>query len=173
MLRAAMSLPQQLLRICTAALVLGVVLLIARGVPKPVPLEGEVHACSATPSLAENTSPWIEATDARGLMTDPAVMFVDCRPIDQYQSGHISGALSLPSDSDLKGSALSQLQNAQTIIAYCDARGGCESSHRLAARLREHGLQDVRILKDGLPGWLQAGYPAESGPCRACMESRL
>ena len=168
-----LSLAQQLLRICTAALVIGVTLLVTRGVPKPVAPEGEVHACSATPSLADNTNPWIEAGDARGLLTDPGVMFVDCRPIDQYQSGHISGALSLPSDSELQGNAMSQLHNAQTIIAYCDARGGCESSHRLAARVREIGLQDVRILKDGLPGWLQAGYPAESGPCRLCMESSL
>jgi rhodanese-related sulfurtransferase len=173
MLRAAMSLPQQLLRICTAALLLGVALLATRGIPKAVPPDGEVHACSATPSLAENTFPWIDASDARGLLMDPAVMFVDCRPREQYQSGHISGALSLPSDGDLQGAALSQLHSAQTIIAYCDARGGCESSHRLAARLRELGLPDVRILKDGLPAWLSAGYPAESGPCRLCMESTL
>ena len=173
MLRAAMSLPQQLLRICTAALVLGVALLVARGIPTAVPGEGEVQACSATPSLAEEVSPWIDASDARGLLGDPSVMFVDCRPRDLFQSGHISGALSLPSDSELQGTALAQLHSAETIIAYCDARGGCESSHRLAARLRELGLPDVRILKDGLPGWLQAGYPAESGPCRLCTESTL
>jgi rhodanese-related sulfurtransferase len=173
MLRAAMSLTQQLLRICTAALVLGVALLVSRGIPKPVPPEGEVQACSATPSLAEAQSPWIEATEARGLLGDPSVMFVDCRPRDLYQTGHISGALSLPSDSELQGAALTQLHSAQTIIAYCDARGGCESSHRLAARLRELGLSDVRILKDGLPAWVQAGYPAESGPCRLCTESTL
>jgi rhodanese-related sulfurtransferase len=100
-------------------------------------------------------------------------MFVDCRPSDQYQAGHISGALSMPSDKELPGSALAQLHSAQTIVAYCDARGGCESSQRLAARLRELGLHDVRILKDGLPGWLQEGYPAESGPCRLCTESTL
>jgi rhodanese-related sulfurtransferase len=173
MLRAAMSLPQQLLRICTAALIFGVALLLVRGVPKAVPPVGEAQTCSATPSLAENNSPWIDAGDARGMLGDPTVMFVDCRPTDQYQSGHISGALSLPSDSELQGGALSHLHSAQTIIAYCDARGGCESSHRLAARLREIGLPDVRILKDGLPAWVQAGYPAESGPCRLCTESTL
>jgi rhodanese-related sulfurtransferase len=173
MLRAAMSLPQQLLRICTAALVVGVALLVGRGIPKPVAPDGEVQACSATPSLADDLSPWIETNDARGLLGNPSVMFVDCRPRDLYQTGHISGALSLPSDSELQGPALTQLHSAQTIIAYCDARGGCESSHRLAARLRELGLLDVRILKDGLPAWLQAGYPAESGPCRLCTESTL
>ena len=173
MLPAAMSLPQQLLRICTAGLALGVLLLLTRGVPKAAHGEGETQACTATPSLADHTTPWIELAEARALLNDPGVMFVDCRPTDQYQSGHISGALSLPSDGALRGSALSQLQTAQTIVAYCDARGGCESSQRLAARLRELGLADVRILKDGLPGWLQAGYPAESGPCRLCNESTL
>src|SRR5690606_9845611 len=146
---------------------------VARGIPKPVAPEGEVQACSATPSLSEEQGPWIEVSEARQLLGDPGVMFVDCRPRDLYQSGHISGALSLPSDAELQGSALAQLHSAQPIIAYCDARGGCESSQRLAARLRELGLSDVRILKDGLPGWLSAGYPAESGPCRLCMESSL
>jgi rhodanese-related sulfurtransferase len=166
-----MSLPHQLLRICTAALALGVVLLVTRGVPKPVQASGNTHMCSATPSLEDPRSPWIGVSEARGLLTDPTSVFVDCRPSDQFQSGHISGALSLPSDRDLPGAALSQQRSAPTIIAYCDARGGCESSQRLAARLRELGLSDVRILKDGLPGWLAAGYPAESGPCRLCLES--
>ena len=166
-----MPLLQQLLRICTAALALCLVLLATRGVPKPAQASGNTHMCSATPSLEDPKSPWIELDEARGLLMDPTTVFVDCRPADQFQSGHISGALSLPSDRDLPGAALAQLRGAQTIIAYCDARGGCESSQRLAARLRELGLSDVRILKDGLPGWLAAGYPAESGPCRLCLES--
>jgi rhodanese-related sulfurtransferase len=129
--------------------------------------------CSSTPSLAEHTTPWIEPSAARALLGDPDVVFVDCRPTDQFQSGHISGAMSMPSDREVPSSALLLLQKASTIIAYCDARGGCESSQRLAARLREFGLSNVRILSDGLPGWLAASYPAESGPCRLCTESQL
>jgi rhodanese-related sulfurtransferase len=168
-----MPLLPQLLRICTAALALGVGLLLVRGVPKPVQASSNTHMCSATASLSDTTTPWIEVGEARSKLADPTTVFVDCRPADQFQSGHISGALSLPSDRDLPGAALTQLRGAQTIIAYCDARGGCESSQRLAARLRELGLSDVRILKDGLPAWLAAGYPAESGPCRLCLESTL
>jgi len=167
-----MPLIQQILRICTAGLGIGVVLLLVRGVPKPVQASGSAHMCTATPSLAPDVTDWISPSAARALLGDPSVVFVDCRPVDQFQAGHITGALSLPSDRGLPSAALASLRGAQTIIAYCDAHGGCESSQRLAARLRELGLRDVRILSDGLPGWLSAGYPAESGPCRLCMESQ-
>lgn len=168
-----MSLFQQILRICTAALALGVLLLVTRGLPRAAQARAATHMCSATPSLADNTTRWVEQTEAREMLGKPGVTFVDCRPPDAFQSGHISGALSLPSDRELPLAALDVLRSAQTIIAYCDALGGCESSQRLAARLRELGLTDVRILKDGLPAWLHSGYPAESGPCRQCLESRL
>jgi rhodanese-related sulfurtransferase len=168
-----MSLFQQTLRICTAALAFGVLLLVARGLPRPVQASASTHMCSATPSLADNTTRWVDQLEARSMLGKPGVTFVDCRPPDAFQSGHISGALSLPSDRELPLAALDMLRSAQTIIAYCDALGGCESSQRLAARLRELGLPDVRILKDGLPAWLHSGYPAESGPCRPCLESRL
>ena len=164
---------QQILRICTAAAALGVMLLLVRGVPKPVQASADPHMCTATPSLAVEVTPWIEASAARELLGDPTVVFVDCRPTSQFQNGHISGALSLPSAGALPSAAMGVLQTARTIIAYCDAVGGCESSQRLAARLRELGLRDVRILKDGLPAWNAAGYPAESGPCRLCAESPL
>jgi len=128
--------------------------------------------CAATPSDTNYATAWIEQTEARALLGDPGVVFVDCRPSDQFQAGHISSALSMPSEQQLNGAAAELLRTARTIIAYCDARGGCESSQRLAARLRELGLADVRILRDGLPAWLESGYPAESGPCRLCIESR-
>ncbi|MEY4575611.1 MAG: hypothetical protein RL701_314 [Pseudomonadota bacterium] len=169
-----MHLGQQILRICTAAAALGALLLLVRGVPKPVQASGDTHMCTATPSLAVEVTPWIDASAARALLSDPTVIFVDCRTTAQFQGGHISGALSLPSDRPaLPNAAMTLLHGARTIIAYCDAFGGCESSQRLAARLRELGLRDVRILKDGLPAWNAAGYPAESGPCRLCTESQL
>jgi rhodanese-related sulfurtransferase len=167
-----MSLLQQVLRLCTASLALGLLLWAVRGLPKPAAATDATHMCAATPSDASFATAWIEQSEARALLGDPAVVFVDCRPSDQFQAGHISSALSMPSEQELFGAAAELLRSARTIIAYCDARGGCESSQRLAARLRELGLADVRILRDGLPGWLQNGYPAESGPCRLCTESR-
>jgi rhodanese-related sulfurtransferase len=167
-----MPLVQQLLRLCAAVLVLGLTLWVSRGLPQPAAAEGATHMCTAPLTIPDASTPWIEPAEARQMLGDPGAVFVDCRPVDQFQAGHISSALSLPSDGELPRAALEVVRSARTIVAYCDARGGCESSQRLAARLRELGLTDVRILKDGLPAWLQNGYPAESGPCRLCLESQ-
>jgi rhodanese-related sulfurtransferase len=112
--------------------------------------------------------------DARGLVGDPNAVFVDCRSRTEYQSGHIASALSVPSDQEtIPEAVLRMLAAARVIVTYCDAHSGCESSHRLAARLGELGYDDVRILKDGMPGWIQRGFPAESGGCNLCGEASL
>jgi rhodanese-related sulfurtransferase len=106
-------------------------------------------------------------------MADPSVVFVDCRPRSEFRGGHIASAVSVPSDeSSIADEVVSHLRTARTVIAYCDARSGCASSVRLAARLHELKIQDVRILTGGLPAWLERGFPAESGNCRFCPETK-
>ena len=170
---APMSLVIQVLRICTVSLAIGLTLLMIRGVPRAQAPGGGTGVCSA-PAAGFGTTNWIDQAEAHALFGDPTTVFVDCRPTAEFQSGHIASALSVPSDRpDLPGPVAQRLAAAHTIVTYCDAASGCESSHRLAARLRELGYANVRILRDGMPGWLERGYPAESGPCRVCEEGRL
>lgn len=167
-----MSLANQILRICTVSLAIGLTLLMIRGVPKAQPAAASAAVCSAPDADALATTVWIEQADARAKLSEPGTLFVDCRSTAEFQRGHIASALSIPSDQAELPSAVARLLDAaQTIVAYCDAHSGCESSHRLAARLRDLGYPDVRILRDGMPGWLDRGYPAESGPCRPCEET--
>lgn len=166
---ARMSLLLQTLTLCTASLVLGFAWLSVRGAPSAEPAGGETAVCAAPESPAIETTVWVDQEEAHALFADPGVLFVDCRPRSEFLAGHIASALSLPSDHpEIDAETQGLLGNARTIVAYCDALGGCQSSTRLAARLRELGMQDVRILRDGLPGWLQRGYAAESGSCRLC-----
>ncbi|HEX7477145.1 MAG TPA: rhodanese-like domain-containing protein [Polyangiales bacterium] len=128
--------------------------------------------CSA-PAAAEPATPWITLDDAHKLSADPGLLFVDCRPRAEFRTGHIAAALSVPSDeSEIRDDVVSRLRSARTIIAYCDARSGCASSVRLASRLRELGIADVRILTGGLPAWLEKGYPAQSGSCPLCPDDK-
>jgi 3-mercaptopyruvate sulfurtransferase SseA len=167
-----MTLLNQVLRICAVSLALGVLVLAVRGAPRPGPAGGEQAVCSA-PAAAELATPWVTLDDAHALSSEPGVLFVDCRPRAEFRGGHIASALSVPSDeTEIRDEVVSRLRGARTIIAYCDARSGCASSVRLASRLRELGIADVRILTGGLPAWLDKGYPAQSGSCPLCPDDK-
>ena len=165
-----MRLPAQVLTLCTASLGLGLLLLGVRGAARPAPAAGaEVGVCSAPSALDKSATSWISLEDAHALWNTPGVVFVDCRAAAEFDTGHVASALSLPSNSsEIAPSLFAILAHAQTLVAYCNASSGCASSLRLAERLRSLGLTDVRILTGGLPGWLERGFPAESGPCRQC-----
>lgn len=150
---------------------IGLALLMTRGVPRAQPAASASAVCAAPEAESLLGTVWIDQAEAHALLGDPEIVFVDCRSTLEFQRGHIATALSIPSDQEEIPAAVARLlAGARTIVAYCDAHSGCESSHRLAARLRELGYRDVRILRDGMPGWLALGYPAESGPCRVCSE---
>lgn len=87
------------------------------------------------------------------------VVVVDVRPRDEYLSGHIRGAVSIPLG-DLRR-RLRELPKTALIVAYC--RGPyCVLAPQALALLRARGYR-ARRLEDGLPEWRAAGLPIASG----------
>ncbi|MEX2046387.1 MAG: metalloregulator ArsR/SmtB family transcription factor [Chloroflexota bacterium] len=87
------------------------------------------------------------------------VVIIDVRPEEEYRSGHIVGAISVPLD-DL-GRRLRRLPKSKLIVAYC--RGPyCVLAPQALALLRARGFR-ARRLEDGLPEWRAAGLPLASG----------
>lgn len=83
------------------------------------------------------------------------VVVIDVRPVEEYRSGHIPGAISVPLE-DLHG-RMSELSDGRDIVAYC--RGPyCVLAPEAVAQLRRRGLH-ARRLQDGLPEWRLAGLP--------------
>ena len=79
------------------------------------------------------------------------------RPSEEYESGHIPGAVNLPLK-DLK-KRLGKLPKKQEIIAYC--RGPyCVLAFEAVAELRKKGFK-ARRLEEGYPEWKAAGLPIE------------
>ncbi len=155
------------LRIAVVTVCLAVAIGVLRGVPDIEVLRGPV-AC-APPDAARPSVRWIDPGDAAALIGDVTVAFVDARAREAFEAGHVSGAINLPMDSGaLAPGAMRLVDGAGTVVAYCDASGDCASSKRLAALLSDAGLRDVRVLRGGIPQWLEGGYPAEAGPCRVC-----
>jgi rhodanese-related sulfurtransferase len=87
------------------------------------------------------------------------VIVLDVRPSEEYQAGHIPGALSIPIH-ELKR-RLSELPKSQDIVAYC--RGPyCVFSDQAVELLRAKGFQAVR-LDEGILDWRARGLPVAVG----------
>lgn len=87
-------------------------------------------------------------------------VFVDARPADEYRTGHIEGALSLPvweSGTELDA-FISRYTPDQPIVVYCWG-GNCEDGHELAIMLADLGFRDVSVMTGGLPLWAERGFP--------------
>lgn len=89
------------------------------------------------------------------------VVVIDVRPSEEYQTGHLPYARSMPL-SEIK-QRLAELPADKEIVAYC--RGPfCMMSTEAVALLRERGYRAQKI-SDGLPEWALAGLPVEQEDC--------
>ena len=85
------------------------------------------------------------------------VVLVDVRPEEEYEAGHIEGALSIPYD-ELRG-RLAELPADREVIAYC--RGPfCAYAHDAVRQLTDAG-RTARRLDDGWPEWRLADTRAQ------------
>ena len=97
--------------------------------------------------------------ELRRLAREGAVTIVDVRPREEYEAGHIPGALSVPV-AGLRG-RLGEIPKRREVVAYC--RGPyCVYSVEAVELLREHGYR-ARRASDGLPDWRAAGWPVARG----------
>ncbi len=102
------------------------------------------------PDLLEPVN--VEGLDRR--IRQESVIVLDVRPPDEYASGHIPGALSLPIE-ELE-QRLRDLPRDREIVAYC--RGPyCLFSRQAVERLRSHGFRALR-MEEGVAEWKERGF---------------
>ncbi len=92
-------------------------------------------------------------------------VFLDARPIHQFEEGRIPGALPVPWQNvdDHIGLFFEQVVDPEAIIiTYCDGEA-CSLSEDLAVMLRDMGYANVKVLINGWSVWVEAGYPVEKG----------
>jgi rhodanese-related sulfurtransferase len=90
---------------------------------------------------------------------DGEVIVLDVRPREEYEAGHIPGAVSIPL-ADLTG-RMANLPAGAEIVAYC--RGPyCVLAPQALELLRRGGFV-ARRLVDGFPEWRRAGFPVATG----------
>jgi rhodanese-related sulfurtransferase/DNA-binding transcriptional ArsR family regulator len=97
--------------------------------------------------------------ELRRLVRSGEVTVIDVRPREEYEAGHIPGALSVPV-SELSR-RLKEIPKSREVIAYC--RGPyCLYSVDALTILRKHGYR-ARRTDDGLPGWRTTGLEVVAG----------
>lgn len=86
------------------------------------------------------------------------VVVIDVRPREEYDTGHLPHAQSLPLN-ELR-SRIKELPRNKPVVAYC--RGPfCLWGKEAVALLRGQGIEAMR-LQDGVPEWRAAGLPLET-----------
>jgi rhodanese-related sulfurtransferase/DNA-binding MarR family transcriptional regulator len=103
----------------------------------------------------------MEAVDREALLArvrSGEVTVLDVRPREEYQAGHIPGAISVPLD-ELE-QHLAELPRGREVVAYC--RGPyCVLAVEAVERLRSAGFSAVR-LEDGVVEWRARGLEVEA-----------
>lgn len=92
-------------------------------------------------------------------------VFLDARKPEEYQEGHITGALNFYGNEldQFAPSVMPQIPDKnKEIIAYCHG-GDCDLSLLVAKSLIETGYTHVEIFAGGWPEWKKAGYPMTPG----------
>jgi rhodanese-related sulfurtransferase len=92
-------------------------------------------------------------------LRDGDVVVLDVRPVPEYSSGHISGAVSLPLGELIR--RLRGVPKDRDVVAYC--RGPyCVYADDAVRELNRKGFTARRLI-DGYPEWKRAGLPVAVG----------
>jgi rhodanese-related sulfurtransferase len=100
--------------------------------------------------------------EAEALYFDQGAVFLDARPKELFDMGHIEGARSLPWENFGRyfPETMSDVPKDSIIITYCDGES-CGLSKELASALTARGYDQVRVLVDGWRLWQQFNLPVE------------
>jgi rhodanese-related sulfurtransferase len=91
----------------------------------------------------------VDLKSIKELIRKRSVLIVDARPRDEYDTGHLPGAVWSNPEGPLP-------PHDRPIVVYC-ANEFCESSLRLGESLKKAGFADVAVFVDGYDAWWNAG----------------
>jgi rhodanese-related sulfurtransferase/uncharacterized membrane protein YphA (DoxX/SURF4 family) len=91
-----------------------------------------------------------------------SAVFLDARPPELYQKGHVQGARNVPiaEFDQLADKVFMEFPEDTLFVTYCDGED-CDLSGQLALKLREIGYQNVRVLHNGWSVWKSHQLPVQ------------
>jgi rhodanese-related sulfurtransferase len=85
---------------------------------------------------------------------EKSAVIVDARKPEQYQTGHIPGAINLPATQPERPlpAQLQERAKFQPVIVYCQSET-CPYAERVAERLQQEGVTPVQVFEGGWQKW--------------------
>ena len=92
------------------------------------------------------------------------IAFIDARSAEEFEAGHITGAISVPLQSlEEQFPILGNLiDSGKELIVYCKNRT-CDDSLMLALELKAMGAENLALYIDGFEVWHKYGGATEAG----------
>ena len=99
--------------------------------------------------------PTVTPDEFKLVIAEPDVQLVDVRTPEEYEQGHIVGAMNIDWKNDaFTDEAGQMLDQSKTVAIYC--RGG-RRSHEAGNKLYKMGYTHIVELQGGLEAWKAAG----------------
>jgi len=104
--------------------------------------------------------------DFAKLLFDKNALFIDARIPEEFNLGHVKGAINLPYEEfhkktkEERAEVMKKFNKNGIIVCYCKG-GDCEMSIDLAYDIAKLGFNSVNIYLGGYSEWEKAGYPVE------------
>ena len=102
----------------------------------------------------------------RKLDSREKLVLIEALPAKYFQQGHLPGAINIPHDAPAATFTQALPDIGAEIVVYC-ASETCRNSSIAADRLVALGCRNVREYHEGKAGWIDAGFPVESGAAAA------
>jgi DNA-binding transcriptional ArsR family regulator/rhodanese-related sulfurtransferase len=99
--------------------------------------------------LGEREPGIADASEVRALLRDPRITLLDARPPEEYEAGHLPGAINAPMPAIKQGTLT--FVRGRCYVVYC--RGAyCVFADEVVTELRERGFHAMRLAL-GPPDW--------------------
>jgi rhodanese-related sulfurtransferase/DNA-binding transcriptional ArsR family regulator len=109
--------------------------------------------------LGDDGATEISREELRDRASAGDVVVLDVRPVEEYRSGHVPGAVSMPVDE--LADRIAELPDDADIVVYC--RGEyCVLAYDAVRILSDSGRRAIR-LNDGMLEWRLANLPIDAG----------
>lgn len=122
-----------------------------------------VVSAQAKNELIEHGIEINDPIEMKKLVESGHLPIIDVRPMEQYQKGHIPGAVSMPlSEFDnIIDQLFETMAPDAVMILYCSGRE-CEDSHTFARQLKALGYTNMKVYSGGMSEWEEQRFKIET-----------